>query len=137
MDVLPWGEPLAFILVGISIPQVLQKWYVSEVEKSLFLWLPKSIPWAVAYGNSQKAAVSRKPKSCAFFQCHLSVILSHNTHFCVQERLFLDAYSTGRQVSLTKMARFTLVISLLERKRLLGNNVLESQNLGSVKNDHG
>ena len=66
MDELPWGEPLAFILVGISISQVLQKWYVSETEKSLSLWLPKSIPWADAYGNTQKAVVSRKPQSCAF-----------------------------------------------------------------------
>lgn len=118
MDELSWGEPLAFILVGISISSA-TKSSMCLTWKTASLWLPKSIPWAVTYGNTQKAAVSRKPKSYAFSLCHLSVILSHTTPFCVQERAFQNACATGRQASHTRMARFILVTSLMERKRLL------------------
>lgn len=76
MDELPWGEPLAFILVGISISQVLQKWYMSEIEKSLsmaaqdytlgcFLWKPPE-------GNCIKKA----PKLCLFLVSSLSDLIS-------------------------------------------------------------
>lgn len=64
MDKLPWGEPLAFILVGISIPPSAAKMCLRWKRASL-CGCP-FIPWAVAYENTQKAVVSRKSKSCAF-----------------------------------------------------------------------
>ena len=76
MDELPWGEHLAFILVGISISQVLQKWYVSEIEKSLSMAAQVYTLGCLSMETPRGNCIKKAPKLCLFLVSSLSDLIS-------------------------------------------------------------